>query len=141
MKASPYAYLIIQQFEGLRLRSYQCQAGVWTIGYGHTQGVHQGMAITRQQAEEYLKADVATTEHIINIRHLDLNQNQFDALVSLVFNIGPVQFAQSTLLKKIQANPNDPTIPDEFRRWIYVNKQPSEGLIRRRDQEAKLYIA
>lgn len=141
MKASPYAYLIIQQFEGLRLRSYQCQAGVWTIGYGHTQGVYQGMAITRQQAEEYLKADVATTEHIINIRHLDLNQNQFDALVSLVFNIGPVQFAQSTLLKKIQANPNDPTIPDEIRRWIYVNKQPSEGLIRRRDQEAKLYIA
>lgn len=141
MTASPYAYLIIMQFEGLRLRSYQCQAGIWTIGYGHTQGVHQGQTITRQQAEEYLKADVAKTEHIINLRHLTLNQNQYDALVSLVFNIGPANFAQSTLLKKLKANPNDPTIPDEIRRWIYVNKQPSEGLIRRRDQEAKLYIA
>jgi len=140
MNASPYAYLIIRQFEGLRLRSYQCQAGIWTIGYGHTQGVRHGQTITQSQAEEYLHQDVARTEHCINIWHLDLNQNQFDALVSLVFNIGPTHFAQSTLLKKLKIDPNDPTIPAEFGRWIHVNKQPNEGLRRRREQEAKLYI-
>jgi len=139
MKASPYAYLIIKQFEGLKLRSYQCQAEVWTIGYGHTKGVHQGMTITTTQAEEYLKEDIAKTEHIIDIWRLDLNQNQYDALVSLVFNIGPANFTSSTLLKKLKVSANDPTIPDEIRRWIYAGGRKNEGLRRRREQEAKLY--
>ena len=84
---------LIKQFEGCRLTAYKCAAGVWTIGYGHTAGVHSGMTITQAQADAYLLEDVAKFEKYVNnsayVPVTDkLNQNQFDALVSFAFNCG-----------------------------------------------------
>jgi len=140
MEATPYAYLIIRQFEGLRLQSYKCPSGIWTIGYGHTAGVHEGQTITQYQAELLLKEDVAEVETYLNYINLPVNQNQFDALTSLVFNIGRTAFSTSTLIKLIRRNPNDPKIPAQFQRWIYAAGQQQPGLIKRREQESKLYV-
>ena len=83
MKASSKALELIKQFEGLRLKAYLCPGGVWTIGYGHTAGVKPGMVISEAQAEEYLKADLISFERYLNGLGLALNQNQFDALISI----------------------------------------------------------
>ena len=84
---------LIKQYEGCRLIAYKCSAGVWTIGYGHTAGVHSGMTITQAQADAYLQQDVAKFEGYVNNPAYvpitaNLNQNQFDALVSFAFNLG-----------------------------------------------------
>ena len=84
---------LIKQFEGCRLFAYQCAAGVWTIGYGHTAGVKKGMTITQAQADAYLKQDCRKFESYVNSAAYvpitaNLNQNQFDALVSFAFNCG-----------------------------------------------------
>lgn len=139
MKPSANAYLLIKNFEQLQLKSYRCPAGIWTIGYGHTRGVTRNMTITRAQAEEYLRQDVSQVELELAVHHLSLTQNRYDAIVSLIFNIGTAAFAKSTILRKLKANPDDPTIPDEFRRWIYCRGQVLEGLKRRREQEIILY--
>ena len=86
MKTSPKGIALIKEFEGLRLKAYKCPGGVWTIGYGHTAGVKSGMVITEAQAEEYLKADLIVFERYLNGLGLALNQNQFDALVSFIYN-------------------------------------------------------
>ena len=141
MKSTNYAILLIKSFEQLRLNSYLCPAGVWTIGYGHTDGVNQGMLITEKTADGFLKQDIRTAEHCINQMDVDLTQEQFDALVSFVFNVGAQAFNVSTLKKKILKNPNDPTIADEFRRWVYAGNKKLPGLIKRREQEIKLYYS
>lgn len=84
---------LIKQYEGCRLAAYRCAAGVWTIGYGHTAGVHSGMTITQAQADAYLRQDIAKFEGYVNNPTYvpiteQLNQNQFDALVSFAFNLG-----------------------------------------------------
>lgn len=84
---------LIKQYEGCRLAAYKCSAGVWTIGYGHTAGVHSGMTITQAQADAYLQQDIAKFEGYANNPAYvpiteQLNQNQFDALVSFAFNLG-----------------------------------------------------
>ena len=141
MKATNYATLLIKSFEQLRLNSYLCPAGVWTIGYGHTDGVNQGMLITEKTADAFLKQDIRNAEHSINQMDVELTQEQFDALVSFVFNVGVRAFNVSTLRKKILKNPNDPAIADEFRRWVYAGDKKLPGLIKRREQEIKLYYS
>ena len=141
MKASGKAYSLIQQSEGLRLSSYRCPAGVWTIGYGHTAGVTEGMTITVEEANEFLRQDIVFAEDVINAQGLTLRQCQFDALVSLVFNIGGSAFRRSTLLKKIRVNPDDNSIMDEFLRWVYSRGKVLPGLQRRRLAEMKLYFS
>ena len=84
---------LIKQYEGCRLAAYKCSAGVWTIGYGHTAGVHSGMTITQAQADAYLQQDIAKFEGYVNNPAYvpitaNLIQNQFDALVSFAFNLG-----------------------------------------------------
>lgn len=84
---------LIKRFEGCRLTAYKCSAGVWTIGYGHTAGVYAGMRITQAQAETFFKADCKKCGSYVNNpayvpQTEQLNQNQFDALVSFVFNLG-----------------------------------------------------
>lgn len=132
---------MIATHEGLRLEAYLCPAGVWTIGYGHTKGAKPGMTITRQQAEALLREDLLTAENTVNRLHLKLNQNQFDALVSFVFNVGSGNFQRSTLLKKIQANANDPAIASEFNKWNRGGGRVLPGLVKRRKQEAELYFS
>jgi len=122
MKASKSAYVLIHTFEGCRLHAYKCPSGVWTIGWGHTAGVYEGMTITREQANELLKKDVAIFEDHLNYalglddagrmpNGLPISQHQFDALLSFTFNVGTGNLARSTLLRKVKANPKDPSHP------------------------------
>ena len=140
MKASQNAYDIIKKYEGLRLEAYRCPAGVLTIGYGHTKGVTEGMKISSEQADIYLVTDITGAEKYLDSLALSLNQNQFDALVSLIFNIGSGNFSRSTLLCKLKVNPLDPTIGDEFMRWVYAGGRILRGLQKRRADEVRLYI-
>ena len=141
MKTSPKGIALIKEFEGLRLKAYLCPGGVWTIGYGHTAGVKPGMVISEAQAEEYLKADLISFERYLNGLGLALNQNQFDALISLIYNIGIGNFQKSTLLRKARINSNDNSIMDEFLRWVYSKGRVLPGLQRRRLREMKLYFS
>lgn len=139
----------IKKWEGLILKSYQCQAGVWTIGYGSTfyqngAMVRQGETITEPEAEELLRWHLGQFETKVNRLGLNINQAQFDALVSFVFNVGFGALTRSTLLKKIRQHPGDPTIRGEFEKWNKVRTAaglvPSRGLTRRRKEEANLYF-
>ena len=141
MKTSPKGIALIKEFEGLRLKAYQCPGGVWTIGYGHTAGVKPGMLISKAQAEEYLKADLIAFERYLNGLRLALNQNQFDALISFIYNVGTGNFSNSTLLRKVRANPQENSIMDEFLRWVYSKGRVLPGLQRRRLAEMKLYFS
>lgn len=134
---------LIKQFEGLRLKAYQCQAGVWTIGYGHTEGVTEGQTITQEQADELLAKDVATFERGVlkALPNVKLTQGQLDALTSFSYNVGLRAFRGSTLREKVAANPQDPSIATEFKKWVYVGKTVSKGLTRRRNKEAELYFS
>ena len=129
---------LIKQFEGCRLAAYQCSAGVWTIGYGHTAGVHKGMKITQAQAEEYLKHDVAKFEKYVNnpsyVPFTDkLNQNQFDALVSFAFNLGQGN------VKKLCTGRVMNQIPSAMQQYCKAAGKTLSGLQRRRKAEAALY--
>ena len=141
MKTSPKGITLIKEFEGLRLKAYKCPGGVWTIGYGHTAGVKPGMVISEAQAEEYLMADLIASEKYLNDLRLAINQNQFDALISFIYNVGTGNFSSSTLLSKVKANPLDNSIMDEFLRWVYSKGRVLPGLQRRRLAEMKLYFS
>lgn len=140
MKTSDKGIEFIKRHEALRLNAYLDSAGVPTIGYGHTLGVRMSDTITKSQAEQLLRGDLITAESEINKHNLNINQNQFDALVSFVFNLGVGNFARSTLLRKIKSNANDPTIRKEFERWVYAGGKVLNGLVRRRREEADLYF-
>ena len=141
MRTSRKGIEFIKAHEGLRLDAYLCPAGVPTIGYGHTHGVKMGDRITEEQAEKFLIDDLAVAETEVNRYGLHLTQNQFDALVSFVFNVGVGNFRSSTLLKRLKANPNDPDIANQFKKWVYGNGKVLPGLVRRREDEAKLYFS
>lgn len=137
MEASDILIEKVKEFEGLRLTSYKDSAGVWTIGYGHTRGVKSGQAITEKQADSLLRGDLLTAENYVNGLKLNLTQGQFDALVSLIFNIGQGNFTTSTLWAKIQAKASTKDIQNEFRRWVYAGGKKLAGLVKRRGWEAK----
>lgn len=141
MKTSQKGISLIKGHEKLRLKAYRCPAGVLTIGYGHTKGVKEGDTITEQQAEQFLKEDLAEAEDAVLRTKVALNQNQFDALVSFVFNIGASKFNGSTLKKKLLKNASDKSISIEFSRWIYSKGEKLNGLVKRREDEATLYFS
>ena len=140
MKTSKEGIDFIKSFEKLRLQAYLCEANKLTIGYGHTRNVKIGQTCTVAEAEQMLAEDVAIAEKAVNTINQYLTQNQYDSLVSLCFNIGNENFKTSTLYRKVNADPNDPTIKGEFVRWIYCKKKKSKGLTRRRIEEAKIYF-
>lgn len=129
---------LIKKFEGLRLEAYRCQAGVWTIGYGHTRGVSPGMEITADEAERLLDEDLRP---VVASLPEGLNANQRAALGSLCFNIGVGAFVRSTLRRLVAANPADRRIEAEFGRWVYSRGVKLPGLVRRRQQEARMYFS
>lgn len=143
MKTSPSAIALIKSFEGLRLTAYRCPAGRLTIGYGHTSNVHEGMAVTEAQAEKLLMQDIYFAELAVDMLG-KLTQNQYDALVSFVFNVGNRAFSSSRLRRYVLADPNDPAIRQEFLRWVHITvkgkKQVSKGLQNRRHAESNLYF-
>ena len=139
---------LIKKFEGLKLKPYLCSAGVPTIGYGNTLYENgkkvslKDTIITEQRATELLSNSLQNLEqHVDSFCRDDINQNQFDALVSFAFNLGPYNLKSSTLLKKVNKNPNDPTIRNEFMRWTKAGGKVLKGLVERRKCEADLYFS
>jgi lysozyme len=131
---------LTEQFEGCRLVAYQDQVGVWTIGYGHTgSGVVSGLSITQDQAEDLLTSDVAASAAYVNAAVMvELQQNEFDALVDFVFNLGRGAFAGSTLLKNLNAGQFDAAAA-QFDLWDHAGGQVVAGLLRRRQAEQAMF--
>jgi lysozyme len=138
---------IIRKYEGLRLRAYICPSGLPTIGYGATfyengSRVQIGDVITIDHADKILHFQVKLfADEVKKIVKSELNENQLGALTSFCFNVGGARFASSTLAKKANANPNDPTIRAEFMRWTRGGGKVLAGLVKRREEEANLYYA
>ena len=139
---------LIKSFEGLYLKPYLCPANVPTIGYGNTfyengkKVTLKDPIITEARAIELLMSELGMYEQKVDSYCIDaINQNQFDALVSFCYNVGPGNLKSSTLLKKVNANPNDPTIRTEFLKWNKGGGKVLAGLTRRRTAEANLYFS
>lgn len=132
---------LIKRFEGCRLKAYRCPAGVWTIGYGHTNNVRPDDIITQDDAEELLKRDLKVHEdNVKRVVKIALTQNQFDALVSFEYNVGYGAFANSTLLKLLNAG-NYNAASKQFERWVYAGDRVLEGLVKRRKAERELFLS
>jgi len=131
---------LIKHHEKCKLTAYLDPGGIPTIGWGHTGGVKLNTTISQIRADALLEADLADSASCIesSVRN-PLSDNQFGALVSLVFNIGTENFKQSTLLKDLNAGQYD-LAADQFSRWIYVKGQKSMELIKRRDEERTLFL-
>jgi len=148
MKCSNNSIRLIQEFEGLRLTSYLCSAGVPTIGYGATyyhdgSKVKLGQTVTKEQALQMLLDHLKEFEGSVTglLNGTKVNANQFDALVSFTYNLGAGNLAKSQLLKFVKLNPNDPRIAAEFAKWNRAGGEVSTWLVRRRKKEAQLYYA
>lgn len=141
MEISEIGINLIKQFEGCRLKSYKCPAGIWTIGYGHTKDVKEGLTITQEKAEALLKQDLKIhCKNVSNLVKIPLKQNEFDALVSFEYNVGYGNFSKSTMLKLINSG-NKKDASDEFDKWIYVNGKEVKGLKIRRAKEKAYFIS
>jgi lysozyme len=148
MKLDESGYKLIQEFEGLSLVPYLCSAKVATIGYGSTfypsskkvtmQDQPISLATAKWMLKETADKFAADVDKLIKSK---LTQNQFNALVSFAFNLGVTALGRSTLLKKVNINPNDPTIAAEFAKWNKAGGKVLNGLTKRRAKEAKLYFA
>lgn len=147
-KLSQKGLELIKSFEGLSLKPYVCAGGINTIGYGNTYYTNgkkvtlQDKPITKEQAEELIKHSLSTYEKAVDsFCRDDISQSQFDALVSFAYNLGTGALQKSTLIKKVNANPKDVTIANEFLKWNKANGRVLAGLTRRRQAEANLYFS
>jgi lysozyme len=155
MKLNEEGYLIIANFEGFRSAPYLCSAGVPTIGYGSTfypsgkKVTMRDKPITKAVAMWMLKQTANMfAKDVDMLVTSNVNQNQFNALVSFAFNLGsdidadeiPEGLGDSNLLKKVNKNPNDLTIAKEFMKWVNANGRRNNGLIKRRSEEVKIYF-
>ena len=139
MKTSDEGISLIKKFEGCRLEPYFCSGNVLTIGYGHTKDVIENMSITEDTAEALLKEDLKDfEEQVSNLVKVELNQNQFDALIAWTFNLGSGNLSSSTLLKKLNNSEYD-EVPEQIKRWNKAGGKVLEGLVRRREAEALLF--
>jgi lysozyme len=144
MKTNDKGLEIIKYYEGLRTTSYYCPSGILTIGYGHTSAagwpeVKVGMKISEAEAEEILKNDLQKFEEVVSdLVKIKLNSNQFSALVSFVYNIGPSAFKESTLLRLLNSGDFE-RAANQFKRWNKSGSKVLEGLVKRRNAEEKLF--
>jgi lysozyme len=139
MKTGTKGIELIKYFEGCELEAYKCAAGVWTIGYGHIKGVTPESVITQEQAEQMLVEELNEYEGYINdMVTTPLSQNQFDALVSWVYNLGGGNLKASTLLKVLNSGDFN-GVPAQLMRWNKAGGKVLEGLTRRRQAEADLF--
>ena len=130
---------LLTHFEGLRLEAYQDSVGVWTIGYGHTKGVTPSMKITESQANNLLRTELIEYQNYINsMVNVSLDQCQFDALVCWVYNLGPTNLSNSTLLTLLNQGVKL-QIPKQIRRWNKAGGRVLKGLVRRREAEALMF--
>ena len=146
MHISPSGIDLICNFEGKRLAAYDDGVGVWTIGFGTTVypngiKVKKGDTCTEAQAKAYMAHDLKKFESAVNNEvKIPLNQNQFDALVSLAYNIGTNAFSKSTLVKKLNAN-DIRGAADQFDVWVNAGGKRMQGLVNRRAREKALFIS
>lgn len=146
MKTGTAGIELIKQFEGWRSRAYRDAVGVWTIGYGHTAMAGaprpvQGMTITKTQGEAILRTDLVKYERAVNNAvTVDLNQNQFDALVSFCYNVGPGNLRKSSVLKRTNAGLFG-EVPGRLMLWNKAGGRVLRGLTRRRKAEGVLFMA
>lgn len=139
MKISQRGIDLVKKFEGFSATAYKCPAGVWTIGYGSTDGVKQGDTIAKADAEKRLISELGYFERVIE-KHVkaQLTQCQFDALVSFVYNVGEKAFVRSTMLKKLNSG-DYISATSQFKRWDKAGGKVLQGLVRRRRAEADLF--
>lgn len=130
---------LIKKFEGCELASYQDSVGVWTIGYGHTKGIKEGMSITQDEANQMLEEELPEYEGYINeLVTTELEQCEYDALVAWVYNLGPTNLRESTLLRILNEGDKE-GVPAQIKRWNKAGGQTLNGLVRRREAEALLF--
>lgn len=138
---------LIKKFEGCKLEAYKCPAGIPTIGFGSTlyengERIKLGDKIDLKRAEQLLANTLGTYELFVDANTRDdISQGQFDALVDFAYNCGNGNLKSSTLLKKVNLNPNDKTIKDEFMKWTRANGKIMNGLINRRKSEVEVYYS
>lgn len=141
---SENGFEIIREFEGFRALAYLDSAGIWTIGFGtikiNGKPVKRGDICTEDQAEQWLKSDSVWVDACLD-KYVTaaVNQNQFDALASLVYNIGETAFKSSTLLAKLNAGDYN-AAADNFDRWINAGGKRNQGLVNRRAKEKGLFL-
>ena len=147
MKLGSKGLELIKSFEGFYSKPYLDPIGIPTIGYGATyypngkKVTMKDKPLTEKEASDLLKQMMTTYENDVKrLVKRELNQNQFDALVSFTYNLGGANLGKSTLLKKVNANPCDKTIKDEFLKWNKAGGKVLNGLTRRRNAEAELYF-
>ena len=142
MKISEAGLSLIKSFEGCVLTAYLDAVGIWTVGYGHTgPSVHRGLTITQKLAEDILAQDVRRFElGVLNNVKVNLNQNEFDALVSFSFNVGVNALKNSTLLRLLNDGADRSIVAAEFLRWNKGGDKVLEGLTRRRQAEKALFL-
>ena len=130
---------LIKQSEGFRSEPYKDVGGIWTVGYGHTQKAMN--PISHEEAELLLKKDLKNAEKVIETHvKVPLTQNQFNALVSFIFNVGEGKFRGSTLLKLLNQGMYEEAA-GQFTRWVYAGGAIQKGLIKRREAEKDLFLA
>ena len=130
---------MIKHFESCKLTAYQDSVGVWTIGWGHTAGVKKGDNWTQDEADDILLNDLEKFEGYVNqYVQVPLTQNQFDALVSWTFNVGPGNLKSSTMLTKLNEKSYD-EVPSQMKRWNKAGGKVLPGLERRRNAEAAMF--
>jgi lysozyme len=147
-KLSPKGFDLIKRFEGLQLQAYKCPAGIPTIGYGNTyypNGKKVQLTdepITQSIADKLLESLLPPYEKAVDsFCRDDISQSQFDALCSFAYNVGVGNLQKSTLIKKVNLNPKDVSIADEFLKWNKSNGAVLKGLTKRRQAEADLYFS
>lgn len=141
MKISKNGLDVIKKYESLKLKAYLCPANILTIGYGHTgKDVTPNMSITESKADSLLESDVVFAENAVN-KHVtvDITQNQFDALVCFVFNVGADAFKNSTLLKLLNQKLYKEA-SEQFIRWNKSSGKVLNGLTKRRKEESELFL-
>lgn len=140
--SSPAVLTIIKKFEGFSPVPYRCAAGVLTVGFGHRiQPGERFARITEEQAERLLRQDLGLAEAaVLMYVRVPLTDDQYNALVSLTFNIGHAALADSTLLRELNKGNYD-AIPAEMQRWVFASGKKNKGLMRRRTAEAELFLA
>jgi len=139
MQISEEGRQLIKKFEGCELEAYKCSADVWTIGYGRTKNVSRGDTCTQEQADKWLEEELPVYgAYVSDAVLVPLDQSEFDALVAWVYNLGPTNLNNSTMLKVLNENKKE-EVPNQMRRWNKANGKVLEGLERRRLAESLLF--
>jgi lysozyme len=139
MEISKEGLALIKKFEGYEQHAYKCPAGIWTIGYGHTKNVQSGDEWSQTHAEHMLMVELEEFCHYIDTMvKVPLEQYQYDALVAWIYNLGPTNFKESTLLKVLNQGDYE-DVPHQIKRWNKAGGRVLQGLVRRREAEALLF--